>query len=377
MSSAILEKIKEATLSLEDFKARYENRLDEIELRLNRENLGSPTGGQAANYRELNQGLRAFFKSGKIESITSIAPQNLLTIGSDPEGGYLIIPQLDQMIGQILRDVSPFRRIARIRPLLTGNEYEEVNSIDAAGATWVGETEARPATSTPDLFKLRVPLAELYAMPEATQRLIDDTNFDIVGWLSEQLGIAFGESEGAAFVTGNGVGRPRGFTTYDTAATVDASRSWEVLQHIATTAAGDFGSPNPSDQLLDVVYSLKSRYKSRAVWLMNSTTAGVIRKFKDADGRYLWTDSLVAGQPPSLLGFPVELVEDLADIAANSLSIAFGDFEAGYTIAERPGLRLLLDPYTNKPNVRVYVYRRIGGGVRDFNAIKLVSFSAT
>ncbi|TDI18404.1 MAG: phage major capsid protein [Acidobacteria bacterium] len=358
-----------------------QQRNDALELKVNRGGLGGGpgpgTGLLPQERNELNQALRTYLKTGKIEGLMHFSPQSAMEIGSDPGGGWLVVPEFEKLIGQIIRDRSPFRQVARIRLLNSGDAYEETYSKDAAGAEWVAESEARPTTSTPGLFKLRIPLREIYAQPEASQRIIDDSSYDITGWLTEQVGIAFAEAEGTAFITGIGLDRPRGLLDYPTAATPDASRDWQVFEHIATTAAGSFGSPNPADQLVDVVYSLKSGYKSRAAWMMNSTVAGTIRRFKDGDGRYLWTDSLVSGQPPMLLGYPVVLNEDLPNIAANSLSIVFGDFQSGYTIVDRAGIRLLVDPFTNKPQVRLYSYKRVGGDCRDFNSVKFLKFSVS
>ena len=126
------------------------------------------------------------------------------------------------------------------------------------------------------------------------------------------------------------------------------------------------------DAIIDLVYALGAQYRARASFVMNSKTAGALRKLKDADGRHLWSDGLAAGQPARLMGYPVLIAEDMPDIAADSFAVAFGDFAAGYTIAERPDLRVLRDPFSAKPHVLFYATKRVGGDVSDFAAIKLL-----
>jgi HK97 family phage major capsid protein len=165
------------------------------------------------------------------------------------------------------------------------------------------------------------------------------------------------------------VDKPTGILTHPT---VDNdSWSWGNIGYVATGSDGDIGS---ADAIIDLVYALDARYRAGASFVMNSKTAGLIRKLKDADGRFLWSDGLAAGEPARLMGYPVLVAEDMPDVASDSLSIAFGDFGAGYTIAERPDLRVLRDPFSAKPHVLFYATKRVGGDVSDFAAIKLMKF---
>ncbi|PZP16871.1 MAG: phage major capsid protein, partial [Sphingomonas hengshuiensis] len=186
----------------------------------------------------------------------------------------------------------------------------------------------------------------------------------------------FAKAEGAAFVNGNGTNRPRGFLASPTVATGDATRAFGTLQYLASGAAGDFAA-NPQDRLIDLVQSLRAPYRQGAVFVMNSATLARIRKFKTSDGAFIWSPGLAAGQPATLLGYPVVEAEDMPDIAAGSLSIAFGNFRAGYLIAERSETAILRDPYSNKPFVTFYATKRIGGCVSNSEAIKLMKFAAS
>jgi len=239
---------------------------------------------------------------------------------------------------------------------------------------WITEGAA-PTETAPSLFdKVSIPLHELSALPRASQRLLDDSAFDIEGWLADRIAEKFARAENAAFVTGDGVDKPTGFLSYPKVAA--NAWAWGSLGYVATGAAGAFNPTDPADALVDLVYSLGARYRSNAVFAMNSKTAGAVRKMKDADGKFLWSESLSAEQAPLLLGYPVLSVEDMPDIAPDAFAIAFGDFRAGYTIAERPDVRILRDPYSAKPHVQFFATSRVGGDVTDFGAIRLLKFAA-
>jgi HK97 family phage major capsid protein len=244
---------------------------------------------------------------------------------------------------------------------------------------WVGETESRTETDTPDLGKLNIPVHEIYANPKVTQKLLDDSSINIGGWLVDKMSAKFRREETTQFFIGNGIKKPRGFLDYSTVTTSDASRAWGVLQHVVSGDASGFITPttsaSPADCLIMLQAALKADYQANAVWLMSRATSAVVRKFRDPDGRFIWQDSLQAGMPPMLLGHSVVLCEDMSAIGSNAYPIAYGDFGAGYTIVDRQGERLLRDPYTAKPHVHFYMTRRVGGDVTNFEAIKLLKIS--
>jgi len=217
------------------------------------------------------------------------------------------------------------------------------------------------------------PAMELYAMPAATQTLLDDAIVDIGQWIADEVDTAFAEQEGAAFVVGDGVNKPKGFLAEDT---VDnGAWTWGKLGFVPTGAAGAFPGANPSDVLISLIYAVKAGYRQNASFVMNRKTQAAVRKFKDAQGNYLWQPPAAAGQAATLMGFPVVEAEDMPDVAADSLSIAFGNFKAGYLIAERSETQILRDPFTHKPFVHFYATKRIGGQVANSEAIKLLKFA--
>ncbi len=295
---------------------------------------------------------------------------------SGAAGGYAVPREIDEMIEAALKAVSPVRAIANV--VRTGTAgYRKLVTTGGVVSGWASETGARTETATPTFQEIAPPSGELYANPAASQAMLDDAQFDVEAWLAEEIAREFAHAEGAAFVSGNGTNKPKGFLSYSATSEGDAARAFGTLQYVASGAAGGFAASSPQDRLIDLVQALKAPYRQGAAFVMNSATLARIRKFKTADGAFLWQPSLAAGQPATLLGYPVVEAEDMPDIAADSLSIAFGNFQRGYVIAERGGTSILRDPFTNKPFVNFYAVKRIGGGVANSEAIKLMKFAAS
>ncbi|MDF2604837.1 MAG: phage capsid protein [Sphingomonas sp.] len=290
-------------------------------------------------------------------------------------GGYAVPRELDAVIDATLKAASPIRSIANVVSVGSAG-YRKLVTTGGTPSGWAAETGERGETATPTLVEIAPPMGELFANPSATQAMLDDAHFDVEEWLAGEIAAEFAKAEGAAFVNGNGINRPKGFLQQATAATGDAARPFGTLQHILSGAAGDFGS-NPQERLIDLVQSLRAPYRQGAVFVMNAATLARIRKFKTSDGAFVWQPSLAAGQPATLLGYPVVEAEDMPDMAANTLSIAFGNFKAGYLIAERSETAILRDPYTKKPFVSFYATKRVGGCVSNSEAIKVMKFAAS
>ena len=294
---------------------------------------------------------------------------------SDAAGGYAVPEEIDAEIDKVLTSISPIRAIANVVKVGTAG-YRKLVTRGGTPSGWVAETAGRPETATSEFVEVAPPFGELYANPAASQAMLDDAAFDVEAWLASEIATEFARAEGAAFVNGSGVNRPKGFLAAPTAIQVDSIRPFGTLQYLSTGVAGGFPAENPQDRLIDLVQALRPPYRQGAVFVMNSATAARIRKFKTADGAFLWQPSLTAGQPDSLLGYPVVEAEDMPDVAADSLSIAFGNFRAGYLIAERTETQILRDPFTNKPFVHFYATKRVGGQVSNSEAIKLLKFAA-
>lgn len=308
-------------------------------------------------------GLRGLVLEGKAMSTTVSA-----------DGGFLINPQMNDRIQGVLRSTASIRSIANVVNV-ESSSFDVVIDRTDLGTGWATELVNFAETATPVIERISIRIYELAAMPRASQRLLDDAAFDVEGWLAERIANRFARAEAQAFIAGDGVDKPKGFLSYNKVA--NASWAWGQLGYVPTGGAADFAPTNASDAIVDLVYSLGAQYRANATFVMNSKTAGAVRKMKDADGRFMWSDGLQLGEPSRLMGYPVLIAEDMPDIAASAYAIAFGDFHAGYTVAERPDLRVLRDPFSVKPHVLFYASKRVGGDVTDFNAIKLLKFAVS
>jgi HK97 family phage major capsid protein len=297
------------------------------------------------------------------------------SIGVGPKGGVAVPVEIDAVIDMVLRAASPIRSIAQIVDVGSAN-YRKLITTSGVVSGWVSETGTRAETETPDFAEIAPPMGELYANPAASQAMLDDAFFDVEAWLGGEIGREFARAEGVAFVTGDGVNKPRGFLSAANSTADDATRAFGTLQTIASGAAGAFAATNPQDRLIDLVHALATPYRQGAVFVMNSATLARVRKFKDSTGAFLWQPALAADQPATLLGYPVIEAAAMPDVAVDSLSIAFGNFQAGYLIAQRRETVVLRDPFSNKPFVHFYATKRVGGTVIDSRAIKLMKFSA-
>lgn len=310
-----------------------------------------------------------FLRKG--EEVMGPDERKALSVGTDPDGGYVVNPDLSGRIVMKVFESSPMRAYASVQ-VISSDALEGLFDLNEASSGWVGETDSRAETNTPQLGKWRIPAHELYAKPKATQKLLDDASINMEAWLASKVAEKFARDEANAFVVGNGVNKPRGFLTYSSGTTLPGT-----IERFDTGVNGAFAAaPNGGDVLINALYGLKQQYRANATWFMNRATLKLTRKLKDSDGAYLWSPGIAAGQPASLLGYPVASFEDMPDPATDSLSIAVGDMREAYQIVDRIGIRTLRDPYSAKPYVEFYTTKRVGGDVVNFEAIKLIEFTA-
>ena len=311
-----------------------------------------------------------FFRKGAEGGLRDLEVQAGLSTLSDPDGGFLVPEDYEQAIDRVALSVSAMRRLATVRTIGT-DTYKKLVNQGGASAGWVGEKGARAETNTPTLTEIAINTKEIYAMPAATQTLLDDSRVDIAGWLADEVSIEFSEQESEAFINGNGVEQPKGIAAYAMAA--NSSYVWGKVGYITS---GNTSLVNDLDKLIDLQHALKPVYRNGAAWLMNDATLATIRKMKDGDGNYIWVPGLKDGAPDTLLGKPVEIDDNVDDIAANKYPIFFANFKRAYLIIDRQGVRVLRDPYTTKPYVLFYTTKRVGGGIVMYEAIKALKVSA-
>ena len=334
--------------------------------------------GSAASRAYYQNFVNKFVRRGIEAELPALAVQAAMTSDSDADGGFLVPEQLEAGISRVALTVNAMRSLADVQTIGTSMS-RRLKNLGGAGAQWLGEKDARTTqTATPQLAEIKIPVHEMEAMPGVTQATLDDASEDVGALLESEIAIAFADLEGAAFVSGDGVGKPRGFLAYDMVA--NASYAWGKVGYIATTVSGAFGGSANADgpkNLIDLFYALKPVYRSSASFVANDATIGEIRKLKDSAGFYLWHPATGPGEPATVMGKPIVTEDNMPAIGANKYAIAFGDFKQGYGIRDRIGMRVLRDPYTAKPYVLFYTTKRVGGGVTDFAAIKLLKFGTS
>ena len=380
-----------ATDRVKAIETATRERIDALEIKLNRSGLGGDgekdlrtkaaafsmysKGSEAAighqEYAEYCKSFPHYLRKG--DKAIGAEHSKGMSVGSDPDGGYWVTSDMTGRIAALIYETSPIRQIASVQTI-GGDALEGPLDLGEAGSGWVGETSAITETTTPTVGKWRIPLHIQFAEPRATQSLLDDAAIDVEGWLNRKIADKLSRTENTAFVAGDGIIKPRGFLTY--ASGVASATTWNVIEQVNTGVSGGFHATLPGDTFIDVIFKVKAAYRNNARWVMNRTTLGAVRKIKDGDGNYMWQPSFQAGVPSSLAGYAVTEAEDMPAIAANSFSIAFGDFREGYQIVEKAGVRVLRDPFTAKPWVKFYSTKRVGGDVVNFEAIKLMKFAA-
>ena len=345
--------------------------VDEVKARLERVSRAAARpalDGGRSETPEVKSFVDGYLRHGRASELKSISGVTL------QDGGYAVPREIDAAIASQLREISPIRSLAQVVQVGTAG-YRKLVTLGDTASGWASETAARPETGAPKFAEIAPPTGELYANPAASQAMLDDAAFDLEGWLAGEIALEFARAEGAAFVGGSGVNRPLGFLASPNSVIGDGARPFGTLQYVGSGAAADLGAA-PEMRFIDLIHALKAGHRQGASWVMNSATLSGIRKLKTADGAFLWQPGLVDGQPDRLLGYPVVEAEDMPDIAAGSFPIAFGNFKAGYLIAERSATSILRDPFTNKPFVHFYATRRVGGQVLDSTAIKLLKIEA-
>jgi HK97 family phage major capsid protein len=329
---------------------------------------------------EYGQKWRNWFRKGESRDFTENDLREMekkaLSVASDPDGGFTVLPEVDRMIDERLKLVSPMRQYATVRQIGTAS-YKRFVNLHGAASGWVGESDARTATATPTLKEIEIPVHEIYAMPVASQSLLDDSFVNIEQWLAAEVELEFSYQEGVAFISGTGLKKPTGILSQTIAADTAADLAWGTVGYYPSGASGAFDATVTFNGLIDMIYGLKPGYRANASFLANRRTWAAARKLKDTTGQYLWQPPVQAGAPAQLLGYAANDMEDMPDMAANSYSMAFGDWKRAYTIVDRIGTRVLRDPYTSKPNVLFYTTKRVGGQVTMHEAYKLLKFATS
>jgi HK97 family phage major capsid protein len=369
----------ELRLQREGIKGNGDNAKRELELKtFNRilageaaERKQQPVVLDSKGYDEYKTAFDAMLR--KNEKLLTPDEVKTLSVGSDPDGGYLVTPDVSGRIAKKLYETSPIRQLASVQPIST-DALEGMEDIGEAGCGYAGEHGTSGDGTTPQLGKWRIPVFIIDTEPKATQQLLDDGMIDVEAWLGGKVGNKFGRFENSEFVNG-AANKIRGFAAGYTMALDDGTGvTWGQIGYVATGVNGDFAATKPADKLHDLIGAVKVDYLPNASFVTRRTVVTKIRKFKDANDRYILQPSLVLGSPDTLMGYPLVRAEDMPALGNASKSLAFGDFREAYQIVDRQGERVLRDPYTAKPYVKFYTTKRVGGGIVNYEAIKLLSF---
>lgn len=362
--------LAETKAALEKANAEIDRLSDEVKKVHTALNRGdSPNdGSESAEMAAYKAGFNKFLRKGSDEGLAGLQAK-ALSVGSDVDGGYLVLPEMSSEIVKKIFESSPVRQLASVQQI-SSDTLEIIQDLDEAAASWVTEAQTRPATSTPQLKKIVISVHEMSAKPLATQKILDDAMFNPEAWLAEKVSDNFRRTEANAFVVGDGVNKPRGFLSYA------AGTGFEQVEQINSGSAATIADANgQADGLINCFMALKADYKSGAAWMMKRATVASVRKLKDGNDMYIWQPALTAGNPDMLFGYPVYEADDFAAEGAGNLVAAFGNFKAGYQIADRFGIRVLRDPFSSKPYIEFYTTKRVGGGVKNFEAIKILKCS--
>lgn len=346
----------------------YKSRLDQIETAYARPMLSADGEYKQTDKAggEYSKAFRSYLRKGMDAGLEALQTK-ALSVGSDEDGGYLVTPAMSSRILQSIFETSPMRQLASVETI-SSDSLELIDDHSQAAAGWTTETGSISDTNTPTLAKISIATHELYAQPKATQKLVDDSSIDVEMWLSNKIADIFSRKENTAFISGTGSGQPKGILSYD------AGTDWGDIEQIDSGTDGVV----TADSLITLFYSLKDAYSKRASFLMNRTVVQSVRLLKQATtNQYMWQPGLAAGTPDTLLGVPVYMSADMPVADEDSLSVAVGDFKAAYQIVDRKGIRILRDPFTEKPFVKFYATKRVGGEVVNFEAIKLLKLAAS
>lgn len=366
--------ISEATKSKGEIETEIKlqrERIEDLESRASKP--GKTAQEKAADeYKSaLMEWLRAKGNSPMLETKLHDLMRKDITVASPAGGGYAVPEDISRQIGNLLQKFSPVRSLVKVVQVGT-SDYKELIDINGATAGWVGESDSRTATNTPQLRERAPTHGELYAYPQVSEWSLDDIFFNVENWLAESVARSFAIAESSAVISGNGTNKPTGMlnttpvTTSDDASPKRAAAAYQFILGGDNSPASIDG-----DALIDLMYSLNSGYRANAVWIMNSVSVGQTRKLKaSGTGEYLWQPSLQAGQPDLLLGKPISTWEQLSDPLGGQYPVAFGDFKQGYLLTERTGMRITRDNVTNVGYVRFYVRQRVGGCVLNNDAVK-------
>ncbi|MGA0561705.1 phage major capsid protein [Ancylobacter sp. VNQ12] len=341
----------------------FQKAIDDLNAKMAAQAAGGSVIGDLPADPEYVKAFKAHMRKGDVSAA--------ITKGTDSEGGYLAPVEWDRTITGKLKLISPIRANARVISITTAG-FKKLFTDRAVGSGWVGETAARPATSTPTFAILDFTPGEIYANPAISQGSLDDAAINLEEWLAGEVDTEFARQEGIAFLSGDGVNKPFGILTYVTGGTNAAKHPWGAIPVVNSGAAAAL----TADGILSLFYDLPSAFRQGAKLYTNRGSQAAMRKLKDGQNNYLWQPSFSQGQPATLAGEAIVEIPDMPAIAAGAIAALYGNMEETYLVVDRVGIRVLRDPFTNKPFVHFYTTKRVGGGVFNPEPMRALKISA-
>lgn len=344
---------------------QYKSRMEQLETAYNRPSVGSAELPSYAMNTEYKQAFRNYLRKGMDAGLEALESKSL-SVGSNQDGGYFVTQEISDTVARRIYESSPMRQLAMVQTI-SSDALDVIEDAGDADAAWASETAARIDTATPTIGKHTISVHEMYAQPKATQKLLDDAAINVESWIAEKVADKFARMEANGFIAGTGIGQPKGILSY-----ADGTGFGQIER----INSGSNGAVT-ADGLIALFYSLKEDYARGATFLMNRSVLQSVRLLKEATtDQYLWQPGLAAGAPDTLLGVPVAQAADMPIASTDGLCVALADFKQAYLIVDRIGLRILRDPFTDKPFVKFYTTRRVGGEVVNTDAIKLMTLTA-
>ena len=348
--------------------------IGDVMKKVNRPGFADSKDGLTPEQVEHKAALRAYMREGKDSGLHDLE-KKALSSGSDPDGGYLIDSEMDSAIDRVADTISAMRQIANVRTIGKA-AYEKFVKTRGVSGGWLAEAGTSSESTEPQWSKIEIPAFKMYAEPWVPNEMLEDSFYDLEGDMTDEAGITFAETEGAAFIDGNGVGQPRGITSYTKVA--NASYAWGSVGYVPSGKSGAFASSAPADKLIALQHALKQQYRAGAVFVMADSVLASARQMKDGSGAYyLWQPDTTAGFGGRFLGSPVVVDDNMPAAEANSFSVAYGNFKRAYTIVDRRGIALIRDPYTKKGVTKFHLSKRVGGGITNFEALKLMKMATS
>lgn len=347
--------------------------MTEIEKKANRPKADGGKQEDTPEQAEYRKAFSTYIRTGEGDSRSlKEMGRKAMNSGSDPDGGYLVLPDMDMTIDRVVGVIGVMARLADTVTIGT-QKWEKMVKTSGMAMRRVANGATGGETTEPKYAQVGIEVFPAEVEPWVFNEMLEDSRVNLEADLSDEAGVGFAEGANAEYITGTGVIGARGITAYNNV--VNSSYAWGSVGYIRSGKSAAFMSVAPADRVIALQHALKAQYRPGAVWLTNDTTLGVMRQMKDGSGAYyLWQPDPAAAFGGRFLGAPVEVDDNMPALGAGSYSLAYGNFKRAYKIVNRSGTTLIRDNITQKGQTKFNFRRRFGGGIVNYEALKLMAF---